>query len=101
MNSFRDQVADALQQADYGAFIIRHSSTQANCYVLSIKVPKFTHESSIVHYLIEKNSENAMVSYRIKGTIKRFPTLLSLLTHHSVMPEILPITLNFYESVSN
>lgn len=38
-------------------------------------------------------------TYRIKGTIKQFPTLLSLLTHHSVMPEILPITLNLNETL--
>lgn len=38
--------------------------------------------------------------YRIKGTTKQFPTLVSLLIHHSVMPEILPITLNLNESFS-
>ncbi len=63
-----------------------------------MKVPKFTHESNIAHYLIEKLIDNDhSTSYRIKGTIKQFPTLLSLLTHHSVMPEILPITLNLNE----
>ncbi|CAF0780586.1 unnamed protein product [Adineta steineri] len=97
-NLSRDAMYHVLQQADYGAFILRKSTTHPDCYALSVKVPKFAHESSIVHYLIEKitNQQN-IASYRIKGTIKQFPTLLSLLTHHSVMPEILPITLNLNE----
>jgi hypothetical protein len=95
---FREAVCNVLQQADYGAFILRNSTTHTNCYALSIKVPKFTHDSNIVHYLIEKTITNGNPNYRIKGTIKQFPTLLSLLTHHSVMPEILPITLNLNES---
>ncbi|CAF0910823.1 unnamed protein product [Rotaria sordida] len=94
----REAVCDVLQQADYGAFILRDSTTHPDCYALSIKVPKFTHESNIVHYLIEKTMINNNPIYRIKGTIKQFPTLLSLLIHHSVMPEILPITLNLNES---
>lgn len=94
----REAVCDVLQQADYGAFILRNSTTHSDCYALSIKVPKFTHESNIVHYLIEKIMINNTPNYRIKGTIKQFPTLLSLLIHHSVMPEILPITLNLNES---
>ncbi|CAF4058865.1 unnamed protein product [Rotaria sp. Silwood2] len=96
----REAVCDVLQQADYGAFILRDSTTQPDCYALSIKVPKFTHESNIVHYLIEKTMVNNSPVYRIKGTIKQFPTLLSLLIHHSVMPEILPITLNLNESIT-
>ncbi|UJR21499.1 hypothetical protein I4U23_024583 [Adineta vaga] len=94
----REAVCEALQQADYGTFILRNSTTHADCYALSIKVPKFTHESNIVHYLIEKTITDQTPTYRIKGTIKQFPTLLSLITHHSVMPEILPITLNLNES---
>jgi len=45
-------------------------------------------------------NHNNTSSYRIKGTTKQFPTLLSLITHHSVMPEILPITLNLNEILS-
>ncbi|CAF3400383.1 unnamed protein product [Rotaria sp. Silwood1] len=96
----RDTVCQALQSADYGAFILRNSTTHPDCYALSVKVPKFTHESNIAHYLIERLMHNDTFSYRIKGTIKQFPTLLSLLTHHSVMPEILPITLNLNEILS-
>ena len=90
----------ALQQADYGAFILRDSTTHRDCYALSVKVPKFTHDSNIAHYLIERILENQSYSYRIKGTMKQFPTLISLLTHHSVMPEILPITLNLHEIIA-
>ncbi|CAF2900879.1 unnamed protein product [Rotaria sp. Silwood2] len=99
-NLERDAVCQALQSADYGAFILRNSTTHPDCYALSVKVPKFTHESNIAHYLIERIVHNDTFSYRIKGTIKQFPTLLSLLTHHSVMPEILPITLNLNEILS-
>lgn len=95
----RDAICHVLQSADYGAFILRHSTTHPDCYALSVKVPKFTHESNIAHYLIERLTEQDTSSYRIKGTIKQFPTLLSLLTHHSVMPEILPITLNLNETL--
>ncbi len=94
---YRDAICHVLQSADYGAFILRNSTTHSDCYALSVKVPKFTHESNIAHYLIEKLIRHDTSTYRIKGTIKQFPTLLSLLTHHSVMPEILPITLNLNE----
>ncbi|CAF1987822.1 unnamed protein product [Rotaria magnacalcarata] len=96
----REAVCQVLQSADYGAFILRNSTTHSDCYALSVKVPKFTHDSNIAHYLIERIVQNDTPSYRIKGTIKQFPTLLSLLTHHSVMPEILPITLNLNEILS-
>ncbi|CAF0947231.1 unnamed protein product [Rotaria sordida] len=99
-NLERDAVCQALQSADYGAFILRNSTTHLDCYALSVKVPKFTHESNIAHYLIERIVHNDSIGYRIKGTMKQFPTLLSLLTHHSVMPEILPITLNLNEILS-
>ena len=89
-----------LQSADYGAFILRNSTTYPDCYALSIKVPRFAHESNIAHYLIERIVHNDTLNYRIKGTIKQFPSLLSLLTHHSVMPETLPITLNLSEKLS-
>ncbi|UJR27376.1 hypothetical protein I4U23_008666 [Adineta vaga] len=97
-NLSREAICQALQQAEYGAFVVRKSTTHPDCYALSVKVPKFAHESNISHYLIEKiMTTQTTSSYRIKGTIKQFPTLLSLLTHHSVMPEILPITLNLNE----
>ncbi|CAF0758575.1 unnamed protein product [Adineta ricciae] len=97
-NLSREVICQVLQQADYGAFVLRKSTTHPDCYALSVKVPKFAHDSNISHYLIEKLMTNKHTSsYRIKGTIKQFPTLLSLLTHHSVMPEILPITLNLNE----
>ena len=96
----RDAVCHALQQADYGAFILRDSTTHNDCYALSVKVPKFTHDSNIAHYLIERTVHQHTYHYRIKGTFKQFPTLLSLITHHSVMPEILPITLNLHQTLA-
>ncbi|CAF1436576.1 unnamed protein product, partial [Didymodactylos carnosus] len=87
----REAVCDTLQKADYGMFILRNSKTHTGCFALSIKVPKYYQENNIVHYLIEKVNNQG---YRIKGTVKIFPSLASLITHHSVMPETFPITLN-------
>ncbi|CAF0927188.1 unnamed protein product [Didymodactylos carnosus] len=90
-NIERETVCDALQKADYGMFILRNSKTHIGCFALSIKVPKYYQENNIAHYLIEKVNNQG---YRVKGTIKIFPSLSSLITHHSVMPETFPITLN-------
>ena len=47
--------------------------------------------ASIAHYLIIASLSHG---YRINGSVKSFPTLYSLIVHHSVMKEILPCTLN-------
>ncbi|CAF1533937.1 unnamed protein product [Rotaria sp. Silwood1] len=71
-----------------GSFIIRHSYTYVEYpFVISIK----TNLSSIEHYLIERTIDND--GYRLKGSSKTFDNLSTLVLHHTIMPDILPITL--------
>ena len=96
------------QKQPFGTFLVRSSSTHPDSFALSIKVPSTTSSSfstgsqtgetstaftpaSIAHYLIIASLSHG---YRINGSVKSFPTLYSLIVHHSVMKEILPCTLN-------
>ena len=104
MSFYREIVHDILSDASteyqglpYGTFLVRFSSTHPNSFALSIKVPsalsmsRNDSSSSIAHYLIIASLSHG---YRINGSVKSFPTLYSLIVHHSVMKEILPCTLN-------
>jgi hypothetical protein len=75
---------------EIGSFIIRASNSCANCYALSIRVPYFINSIGVAHYLITKIDGY----YKLKGVDKEFKCLKSLVTHYSVMQEILPVTLN-------
>ena len=96
------------QKQPFGTFLVRSSSTHPDSFALSIKVPSTTSSSfstgsqpgetstaftpaSIAHYLIIASLSHG---YRINGSVKSFPTLYSLIVHHSVMKEILPCALN-------
>ena len=95
------------EQLPYGTFLVRSSLTHPDSFALSIKVPlpsslslsgsqegdssSDSSLSSIAHYLIIASLSHG---YRINGSVKSFPTLFSLIVHHSVMKEILPCTLN-------
>ena len=95
------------QQLPYGSFLVRSSLTHPDSFALSIKVPLTSTSSfvvgsqqdgdsssssaSIAHYLIIASLSHG---YRINGSVKSFPTLYSLIVHHSVMKEILPCALN-------
>ena len=96
------------QKQPFGTFLVRSSSTHPDSFALSIKVPSTTSTSfstgsqpgetstactpaSIAHYLIIASLSHG---YRINGSVKSFPTLYSLIVHHSVMQETLPCTLN-------
>jgi hypothetical protein len=79
-----------LNEAEIGSFLIRLSSSCKNCYALSIRVPYFANQNGVAHYLITKNARG----YKLKGVDKEFKSLKSLVTHYSVMQEILPVTLN-------
>ena len=96
------------QKLPFGTFLVRSSSTHPDSFALSIKVPSTTSSSfstglqpgetstaftpaTIAHYLIIASLSHG---YRINGSVKSFPTLYSLIVHHSVMKEILPCTLN-------
>jgi len=70
--------------------MVRESTTKHGCYALSLRVPRDFQVSGIAHYLILQTAKG----YRIKGFTKEFSSLTALITHHSVMPELLPCTLS-------
>ncbi|CAH0725413.1 unnamed protein product, partial [Brenthis ino] len=72
-----------------GAFLVRASTTQAGCLALSLRVPRDFAPHGIAHYLILRTPKG----YKIKGFTKEFSSLCALVTHHSVMPELLPVPL--------
>lgn len=86
----RDKAIKMLQNTPFGAFIVRYSTTKQNCYALSVRVPFEYQPSGISHYLIMSTPNG---TFKIKGFTKEFPSLKSLIVHHSIMQELLPCTL--------
>ncbi|XP_071442658.1 tensin-1-like [Hetaerina americana] len=86
----REITLEVLGQEPVGAFMVRESTSKPGCYALSLRVPKDFQQSGIAHYLIMRTNKG----YKIKGFTKEFSTLTSLITHHSVMPELLPCPLS-------
>uniref|UniRef100_T1IJ98 SH2 domain-containing protein n=1 Tax=Strigamia maritima TaxID=126957 RepID=T1IJ98_STRMM len=86
----REIALEVLSQEPVGAFMVRESTTKPGCYALSLRVPREFQPSGIAHYLIMKTNKG----YKIKGFTKEFTTLTALITHHSVMPELLPCPLS-------
>ncbi|XP_058822144.1 EGFR adapter protein-like [Topomyia yanbarensis] len=79
---------EVLTQRAPGAFLVRRSTTKQGCFALSLRVPP--PGPKVVHYLILKTERG----YKIKGFTKEFSSLRALITHHSVMPEMLPVPLS-------
>ncbi|CAG9770481.1 unnamed protein product [Ceutorhynchus assimilis] len=86
----REIALEILSQEPIGSFMVRKSTTKAGCFALSVRVPRSFQPRGIAHYLIMRSSKG----YKIKGFTKDFPTLASLIAHHSVMPELLPCPLS-------
>lgn len=76
-----------LQQAP-GSFLVRHSESHKKCFALSMRAPPLD-PPKLSHYLIERGARG----YKFKGYCKEFTTLTSLIIHHSVLREQLPLTL--------
>ncbi|KAL5014807.1 hypothetical protein ScPMuIL_009077 [Solemya velum] len=93
----REVALEILQQEDIGAFIVRDSTTHPGCYALSVRVPKFENPTGISHYLILKTQRGVM----LKGLDKEWTNLIALVTHHTVMPEMLPCTLRLPRNTNN
>ncbi|GBP84288.1 Tensin-3 [Eumeta japonica] len=85
----REIALEVLGGQPVGTFLVRSSSSQADCYALSVRVPRDFQPTGIAHYLILRTPKG----YKIKGFTKEFPSLSALVTHHSVMPELLPCPL--------
>ncbi|CAG5136221.1 unnamed protein product [Candidula unifasciata] len=86
----RECALEILQQEDVGSFIVRDSSTHPGCYALSVRVPKYDNATGISHYLILRTHRGV----KLKGLDKEWSTLTALVTHHTVMREMLPCTLH-------
>lgn len=88
----RNTTTKILEQRPSGSFIIRKSSKR-NCFALSLTVTNTSNFSSnkmkVIHFLILESNNG----FKIKGSTKVFQSLLALVTHHSVMAEVLPVTL--------
>ncbi|KAH8370760.1 hypothetical protein KR093_004880 [Drosophila rubida] len=83
----REISLEVLSRQSPGAFLVRQSSTKPGCFALSLRVPPPS--PRVAHYLILRTPRG----YKIKGFTKEFSSLRALITHHSVMPELLPIPL--------
>ncbi|XP_054722386.1 EGFR adapter protein-like [Uloborus diversus] len=88
----REIALEVLQGQEEGSFIVRESSTRPGCFALSLRVPPEKNPSGIAHYLILRTQQG----YKIKGFTKEFHSLTALITHHSVMPEMLPCPLSLH-----
>ncbi|XP_054159119.1 GATA zinc finger domain-containing protein 8-like [Oppia nitens] len=86
----REMAIEMLNSCPIGSFIIRYSTTKDNCFALTLKVPNDYQMQGIAHYLIQMTHKNA---FKIKGFTKEFPTIESLVVHHSIMKELLPCPL--------
>ncbi|XP_066599722.1 EGFR adapter protein-like isoform X2 [Prorops nasuta] len=88
----REITLEVLSQEPEGAFMVRESTSKPGCYALSLRVPREFQPSGIAHYLIMRTNKG----YKIKGFKKEFSTLTALITHHSIMPELLPCPLSLH-----
>ena len=84
----REISLDILLQQQPGSFLVRQSESHMKCFALSVRVAP-VEPPKLSHYLIEKSQG----MYRIKGFTKEFSSLKSLVVHHSVLKEQLPIPL--------
>ncbi|XP_053664503.1 EGFR adapter protein-like [Anopheles marshallii] len=83
----REISLEVLSRQTPGAFLVRQSTTKPGCFALSLRVPPPA--PKVAHYLILRTIRG----YKIKGFTKEFTSLRALITHHSVMPELLPVPL--------
>lgn len=87
----REEAENILKRKEIGVFIIRESESIKDCFVLSVKVPKFLNSTQVAHYLIVKSKRG----FCVRGfQNKEFSDLKSLVTHCSYMRDMLPIQLN-------
>ncbi|XP_017864426.1 PREDICTED: protein sprint isoform X1 [Drosophila arizonae] len=84
----RDIAVEVLQSKSPGAFLVRKSSSKPDCYALTLRVPS-PPGPKVANYIILRSPRG----YKIKGFRKEFSSLKALITHHSVMPELLPVPL--------
>ncbi|XP_067648272.1 EGFR adapter protein [Eurosta solidaginis] len=84
----RDIAIEVLSSKSPGAFLVRKSTSKPGCFALTLRVPSPPGPKT-ASYVILRTARG----YKIKGFRKEFTTLQALITHHSVMPELLPVPL--------
>lgn len=85
----RQIALDILIKLQPGSFLVRKSETTINAFALSLRLPNVNNLPNLAHYLIEK-SENG---YRFTGFSREFPSIKSLVVHHSILRGHLPVPL--------
>ncbi|VDM23414.1 unnamed protein product [Hydatigera taeniaeformis] len=84
-----------------GSFLVRDSVTQPGCWALSVRVPTHVNCAGITHYLIQHSKHGVKLKAfvctifysQFQGLDKEWPSLEALITHLTVMPEMLPCPL--------
>ncbi|CAD5119059.1 DgyrCDS7705 [Dimorphilus gyrociliatus] len=100
----RESILEFLSQQEFGSFVIRESTSEIGCFALSLKVPNYSASPGeprfiLKHYLIEKTPCGR---YRFqKGPDKEWATLASLVTHLTVLKEVLPVELRLPRTARN
>lgn len=85
-----------LLQLPAGSFLVRQSETYQNCFALSMRAPSRNDDPKLAHYLIEKSSKG----YRFRGFTREFPSIKSLIIHHSILQGPLPVPLILTKSLN-
>jgi hypothetical protein len=89
-NLNRTEAEFYLSNKEIGVFLVRQSETKLNCLVLSVKVAKYINANKVAHYLIVKSDK----CFKLNGFQKQFADIQSLVTHCSVIRDMLPVLLN-------
>ncbi|VDD81857.1 unnamed protein product [Mesocestoides corti] len=92
----REVALELLTHEEAGSFLVRDSVTQPGCWALSVRVPTHVSCVGITHYLIQHSRHGV----KLKGLDKEWPSLEALITHLTVMPEMLPCPLRLPSSHS-
>ncbi|KAL5291018.1 hypothetical protein ACFFRR_010433 [Megaselia abdita] len=93
----RQIALEVLQSESAGSFLVRKSNSKPGCYALSLRLQS-PPGPKVAHYIIVRTSTKG---FKIKGFRKEFNTLSALITHHSVMPELLPLPLSLPRPASS
>ncbi|KAL5971016.1 SH2 domain-containing protein 5, partial [Taenia solium] len=91
----REVALELLMHEETGSFLVRDSVTQPGCWALSVRVPTHVNCVGITHYLIQHSKHGV----KLKGLDKEWPSLEALITHLTVMPEMLPCPLRLPPAV--
>ncbi|CAH8459652.1 unnamed protein product [Schistosoma guineensis] len=93
----REIAFELLAKEEVGSFLVRNSATHPGCCALSVRVPNKDNPIGITHYLIQKTNRGV----RLKGLDKEWPSLQALVTHLTVIPEMLPCPLKLPQYTAN